>query len=132
MPRPLSFARALFVPLFFFHVTKSPASTLPSLLKSPSRPIGVAFTFIAWLYAAAFVLLTASIVGEAIATDKGWFGRWLMKPRPVAVTREVDEVAEETAVAVDESERVVEDEAPLDEGGSPPDPASGVSAGRTP
>jgi len=100
-----------------------------SLTSSAARygPIGVAFTFIAWLYAAAFVLLAASIIGEAIATDHGRLGRWLMKPRETAVAAPATAAAGEVA----EPGAVVEAEEP----GVPPDPASGgsgVSAGRKP
>jgi membrane protein len=39
--------------------------------------IGVAFTYIAWLYAISFCFLVAALVGQVIATDQGWFGRWI-------------------------------------------------------
>jgi len=37
--------------------------------------IGVAFTYIAWLYAMSFVLLGSAVVGRAVALDEGWLGR---------------------------------------------------------
>ena len=42
--------------------------------------IGVAFTYIAWLYVAAFCFLVAALIGEVIATDQGWLGRWIRGP----------------------------------------------------
>jgi membrane protein len=38
---------------------------------------GVAFTYIAWLYAIAFCFLVAALIGQVIATDQGWLGRWI-------------------------------------------------------
>jgi membrane protein len=108
-----------------------------SLASSAARygPIGVAFTFIAWLYAAAFALLTASILGEAIATDPGWFGRWLMKPRKTAATPPAeDAVATEVTepLSVGDPDPVADEQGVSAEPNGPPDPASGVSAARTP
>jgi membrane protein len=40
-------------------------------------PIGVAFTYLAWLYVASFILLAAAVVGHAIAVDDGGLGRWV-------------------------------------------------------
>ncbi|WP_147375167.1 YhjD/YihY/BrkB family envelope integrity protein [Jiangella rhizosphaerae] len=37
--------------------------------------IGVAFTYLAWLYAVSFCFLVAAVAGRAIATDDGWLGR---------------------------------------------------------
>jgi membrane protein len=39
--------------------------------------IGVAFTYIAWLYALSFCFLVAALVGQVIGTDPGWLGRWI-------------------------------------------------------
>ncbi|HET6918468.1 MAG TPA: YhjD/YihY/BrkB family envelope integrity protein, partial [Jiangellaceae bacterium] len=39
--------------------------------------IGVAFTYIAWLYAISLCFLVAALVGEVIATDQGLLGRWI-------------------------------------------------------
>jgi membrane protein len=39
--------------------------------------IGVAFTYIAWLYVLAFCFLVAALVGQVIATDPGRLGQWL-------------------------------------------------------
>jgi membrane protein len=48
-----------------------------ALTSSASRfgPIGVAFTYLSWLFAVAFVLVVATVVGHVIATDEGWLGR---------------------------------------------------------
>jgi membrane protein len=42
--------------------------------------IGVAFTYLASLYATSFCFLAASVVGQVIATDRGTIGRWIRKP----------------------------------------------------
>jgi membrane protein len=39
--------------------------------------IGVAFTYIAWLYVVSFCFLVAALIGEVIATDQGGLGRWI-------------------------------------------------------
>lgn len=39
--------------------------------------IGVAFTYLAWLYVVSFVLLVTAVVGQAIATDRGGIGSWI-------------------------------------------------------
>ena len=44
--------------------------------------IGVAFTYIAWLYVVAFCLLTTAAVGQVITTDHGRFGAWLRGQQP--------------------------------------------------
>ena len=59
-----------------------PASSvwLPHALESSADrygSIGVAFTYLAWLYVVAFCFLTASVLGQVIATDTGWFGQWI-------------------------------------------------------
>ena len=41
--------------------------------------MGVAFTYIAWLYAVAFCFLAANVIGNVVATDQGAFGRWIRK-----------------------------------------------------
>ena len=38
--------------------------------------IGVAFTYLAWLYVVAFCILLAAVVGRVIAVDRGWLGRF--------------------------------------------------------
>jgi membrane protein len=49
--------------------------------------IGVAFTYIAWLYALAFCFLGAALIGQVITTDDGWLGRLIRglenEPEPI-------------------------------------------------
>lgn len=47
--------------------------------------IGVAFTYIAFLYALALCFLGAALVGQIIATDDGWLGR-LIRGEPASAT----------------------------------------------
>jgi membrane protein len=59
-----------------------PAGTiyLPHALQVSSDrygTIGVAFTYIGWLYVLAFCLLTAAVVGQAIVQDEGAAGRFI-------------------------------------------------------
>jgi membrane protein len=37
--------------------------------------IGVAFTYLAWLYVVSFCVLLTAVFGEVIAVDRGWLGR---------------------------------------------------------
>jgi membrane protein len=39
--------------------------------------IGVAFTYLTWLYVLSFCFLTASVLGQTIATDRGGLGAWI-------------------------------------------------------
>jgi membrane protein len=57
-----------------------PATTLylPHALQGSSDrygTIGVAFTYLAWLYVVAFIVLAAAILGQVVATDEGSLGR---------------------------------------------------------
>jgi membrane protein len=45
-------------------------------------PIGVAFTYLAWLYVASFGLLATALVGNVIATDRGLLGRRIRGEQP--------------------------------------------------
>jgi membrane protein len=59
-----------------------PASSvwLPRALESSADrygSIGVAFTYLAWLYVVSFCFLVAAAVGQVITTDRGWFGTWI-------------------------------------------------------
>jgi membrane protein len=59
-----------------------PASTvwLPRALDASADrygSIGVAFTYLAWLYVVAFCFLAASVMGQVVTTDAGWFGQWI-------------------------------------------------------
>ena len=46
-------------------------------------PIGVAFTYLAWLYVVSFCFLAAAALGHAITTDRGWFGTRIRGQVPV-------------------------------------------------
>jgi membrane protein len=47
--------------------------------------IGVAFTYLAWLYLIAWILLATAVVGQVLVTDEGRVGSWLSGgSRPVA------------------------------------------------
>ncbi len=64
-----------------------PAATLwlPMALKSSADrygSIGVAFTYIAWLYVVAWIFLAAAILGRTIATDGGSLGQWIRGQSP--------------------------------------------------
>jgi membrane protein len=39
--------------------------------------IGVAFTYLAWLYVVAFCFLLTGVMGKVIVTDRGRLGRWI-------------------------------------------------------
>jgi membrane protein len=39
--------------------------------------IGVAFTYLAWLYVVSFCFLAAAVLGQVITTDSGWLGRFI-------------------------------------------------------
>ena len=50
--------------------------------------IGVAFTYLAWLYAFSFCLLASAVLGQVITSDPGRFGRWLRGRYPVPAPEE--------------------------------------------
>jgi membrane protein len=53
---------------------------LPRALRSSADrygTIGVAFTYIGWLYVVAFCLLLAVVFGYVLAHDEGPLGRWI-------------------------------------------------------
>ena len=59
-------------------VRPASAAWLPHALElSADRygAIGVAFTYLAWLYVLSFCFLAATVIGKVVATDPGWFGR---------------------------------------------------------
>ena len=67
-------------PLLMVSVRPASAAWLPRALEvSADRygPIGVAFTYLAWLYVAAFCFMGAAVVGQVIATDRGRLGDWI-------------------------------------------------------
>jgi len=49
--------------------------------------IGVAFTFLAWLYAIAFCFLAANVIGATLATDDSAVGRWIRGDLASTLTR---------------------------------------------
>jgi membrane protein len=51
--------------------------------------IGVAFTFLAWLYVIAFCFLAANIIGALLATDESALGRWIRGDIHSTLTRPV-------------------------------------------
>jgi membrane protein len=78
-PRPLLPGALLFAVTM---LAARPASAfwLPRALESSAErfgSIGVAFTYLAWLYTVAFCFLVTAVVGRAIATDEGRLGRWI-------------------------------------------------------
>jgi membrane protein len=63
-------------------VVVRPASTLwlPRALDvSADRygSIGVAFTYLAWLYCVSFIFLAAAAIGEVLTMDRGGIGKWI-------------------------------------------------------
>jgi membrane protein len=56
------------------------AAWLPQALETSADQygsIGVAFTYLALLYAVSFAFLATAILGQVIATDEGRLGRWI-------------------------------------------------------
>ncbi len=79
VPGALTFA------LVMLAVRPVTAAWLPRALdESADRygSIGVAFTYLASLYATSFCFLAASVVGQVIATDRGPLGHWIRGPFP--------------------------------------------------
>jgi membrane protein len=59
---------------------------MPSALRYADRhygELGVAFTSIGWLFCVAFVLILASVLGAAVATEPGPVSRYLSRRSPV-------------------------------------------------
>ncbi|HCB05168.1 MAG TPA: ribonuclease BN [Nocardioides bacterium] len=52
--------------------------------------IGVAFTYLAWLYVFAWIFLATAIIGQVLVTDEGRVARWLAGPKPVVRTERSD------------------------------------------
>lgn len=70
---------ALFGLLMAF-VRPAARAYLPRVLDSSAErygSIGVAFTYLTFLYVVAFCFLAAAVVGQVIATDKGRLGVWI-------------------------------------------------------
>ena len=58
-------------------VRPATAAWLPGALEASADrygSIGVAFTYLAWLYTASFCFLATAVVGQVIATDRGSLG----------------------------------------------------------
>jgi membrane protein len=83
---------ALLFAVVMLAVRPSSALWLPRALEVSAErygTIGVAFSYIAWLYVVSFCFVAASVVGQVIATDGGPLGRWIRgRPSP----READAV----------------------------------------
>ncbi|WP_457205066.1 YhjD/YihY/BrkB family envelope integrity protein [Nocardioides sp. P5_C9_2] len=71
---------AVLVAVVMAFVRPASAVWIPRALESSAGrygSIGVAFTYLACLYALAFIWLVTAVVGQVIATDEGTFGRWV-------------------------------------------------------
>jgi membrane protein len=75
--------------LVMIFVRPASAAWLPRALDVSAErygSIGVAFTYLAWLYVVAFCFLAASVMGQVVTTDTGWFGQWLSGRREPTAT----------------------------------------------
>lgn len=45
-------------------------------------PIGVAFTYLTWLYIIAFTMLLAAVIGQVVTSDDGAIGRFIRRTTP--------------------------------------------------
>ena len=75
-PRHL-FPGALLFALLMLAVRPASGVWLPRALETSADrygSLGVAFTYLAWLYVVSFCFLAAAVVGQVITTDRGWFG----------------------------------------------------------
>ena len=82
-PRCLLPAALLFAGLMLV-VRPASAVWLPLALDASAGrygTIGVAFTYLAWLYVVSFCVLLTAVLGQAIAVDRGWLGSWLRRER---------------------------------------------------
>jgi membrane protein len=43
--------------------------------------IGIAFTYLTWLYVISFALLATAVLGQVIGGDEGWLGSWIRGPQ---------------------------------------------------
>jgi membrane protein len=69
-----------------------PASTIYlsfALESSADRygPIGVAFTYLTWLYVISFTMLLSAVIGQVVASDDGPLGRFIRRPPGTNTTR---------------------------------------------
>ncbi len=44
--------------------------------------LGVAFTYISWLFVIGFAIVLTTVLGRVLYTDEGWLGRWLRAGEP--------------------------------------------------
>jgi membrane protein len=71
--------------LIMLAVRPAGAIYLPRALDTSERrygPIGLAFTYLSWLYVLSFALLAAVVAGYVLATDRGVLGQWIRGDRP--------------------------------------------------
>jgi membrane protein len=74
--------------LVMLGVRPAGAAYLPGALETSSQrygPIGVAFTYLGWLYVVAFCFLAAAVVGRVLAEDEGRLGRLIRDRRPTGL-----------------------------------------------
>ena len=89
-PRLLAPGALLFA-LLMLAVRPTTAAWLPHALEVSAErygPIGVAFTYLACLYAVSFCFLATAVVGQVIATDRGKLGQWIRGAEPAKETKE--------------------------------------------
>jgi membrane protein len=83
LPARLLLPGAFVFGLIMLVVRPASAAFLPRALEASADrygTIGVAFTYIAWLYVLSFCFLGAALIGEVIATDEGRLGRLIRGP----------------------------------------------------
>jgi membrane protein len=83
MPARVLLPGAVVFGLIMLALRPASAVFLPLALEASADrygTIGVAFTYIAWLYIVSFCFLGAALIGEVIATDEGWLGRLIRGP----------------------------------------------------
>ena len=71
---------ALLFAALMLAVRPASAVWLPHALEASADrygSIGVAFTYLAWLYVVAFCVLLTAVLGQVIAVDRGWLGTQL-------------------------------------------------------
>jgi membrane protein len=84
-PRRLLPGSLVFASVMIF-VRPASGAWLPRALElSADRygAIGVAFTYLAWLYVVSFCFLAASVLGKVLAMDPGWLGRRIRGEAPL-------------------------------------------------
>jgi membrane protein len=87
-PRQLLPGAALYTVAMMF-IRPASHTWLPHALEESADrygSIGVAFTYLAWLYVVAYCFLAAAVLGQVIATDPGRLGRWIRGRRAAPVS----------------------------------------------